>query len=124
MFNDETLSEQVTLTELMADREEEKHNAEVSKQFDAFKDSCKPNKGLQLQGRCPLLLNIHNQENNPQINENLGESKQIQLSVEIPQQPLSTLVEEDSNQDETENGPLWSMYFDGSCTKNNAGAGV
>ena len=29
--NDETLSEQVTLTGLMADREEEKHNSEVSK---------------------------------------------------------------------------------------------
>ena len=69
MFNDETLIEQVTLTELMANREEEKHNVEVSKQFVAFEDSCKPNKGLELQVRYPLLLNIHNQENNPQINE-------------------------------------------------------
>ena len=73
---------------------------------------------------CPLLLNIHNQENNPQINEKLGESKQIQLSVEIPQQPLSTLVKEDTNQGETKNSTLWSMYSDGSCTKNNAGAGL
>ena len=31
MFNDETLGEQVTLTGLMADREEEEHNTEVSK---------------------------------------------------------------------------------------------
>ena len=68
-------------------------------------------------------MNNHNQENNPQINENLGESKQIQLSAEIPQQPLSTLVKKDTNQDETKKCPLWSMYFDGSCTKNNFGAG-
>ena len=33
MFNNETPSEQVTLTELKADREEEYKNAEVSKQF-------------------------------------------------------------------------------------------
>ena len=71
-----------------------------------------------------MLLNIYGQENNPQINENIGESKQMQLSVEIPQQPLSTLVEEDSNQDETKNSPVWSMHFDGSWTKNNDGAGV
>ena len=31
MFNDETLSEQVTLTELMADREEEVNTNELSK---------------------------------------------------------------------------------------------
>ena len=31
LFNDETFSEQVTLTGLMADREEEEHSAEVSK---------------------------------------------------------------------------------------------
>ena len=68
----------------MADREEEKPNAEVSKQFAAFEDISKLNKDLELQVRCPLLLNFHNQENNPQINENLGESKQIQLSAEIP----------------------------------------
>ena len=48
----------------------------------------------------------------------------MQLSAEILQQPLSTLVEENSDQDETDNSPLWSMYFDGSCTRKNAGAGV
>ena len=31
LFNDETFTEQVTLTELMADREEEEDNTEVSK---------------------------------------------------------------------------------------------
>ena len=36
MCNDETFSEQVTLTGLMADREEEEHNAGVSKQFATF----------------------------------------------------------------------------------------
>ena len=72
----------------------------------------------------PLVLNMDTKENDPQTSANLGESKQIQLSAEFTQQPLTTLVEKDSNQDETENSPLWSMYFDGSCTKNNAGAGV
>ena len=96
----------------------------MSKQFAKFEYSIKPNIGLDLKIICPFLLNIESQESIPQINENLGESKQIQLSVEIPQQPLSTLVEEDSNQDEIESSPLWSMYFDGSCTRNNASAGV
>ena len=73
---------------------------------------------------CPLLLIIESQECIPQINENLGESKQIQLSAKIPQQPLSTIIEEDSNQDKTEKIPLWSMYFDGSCTRTNVGVGV
>ena len=72
----------------------------------------------------PLILNLDNQENNPQHNEKPKELKQIQLSADIQQQSESTLVEEDSNQGETENSPLWSMYFDGSCTKNNAGASV
>ena len=31
LFNDESFTEQVTLNALMADREEEEHNAEVSK---------------------------------------------------------------------------------------------
>ena len=55
-----------------------------------------------------------------QLHEKPKEVKQIQLSDEISQQPLSTLAEED----ETENSPLWSMYFDGSFTKSNASAGV
>ena len=37
---------------------------------------------------------------------------------------MNTIVEEDSNQDKTEKSPLWSMYFDGSCTRTNAGVGV
>ena len=69
---------------------------------------------------CPLLLKLENQEKNLQRSEKPEEVKQIQLSVDISQQPLSTLVEED----ETKNSPLGSMYFDGSCTKSNAGAGV
>ena len=59
-----------------------------------------------------------------QLHDKSEEVKQVQLSAEISQQPLSMLVEGDNNQDETENSPLWSMYFDGSCTKSNAGAGV
>ena len=80
--------------------------------------------GLELQFMCPLLLKIEIQVCIPQINENHGESKQLQSHADIPQQSESTLVEEDSNQDETKNSPLWSMYFDGSCTRTNAGAGV
>ena len=58
------------------------------------------------------------------MNANPGESKQMRPSADIPQ-PLSTLVEEDGNRIvQTRNGPLWSMFFDGSCTKTNAGAGV
>ena len=58
MFNDETLSEQVTLTELMASREEEADNAGVSKQSATFENSSKQNTGLELQIMCPLLLNF------------------------------------------------------------------
>ena len=38
MFNEETLGEQVTLTGLMADREEEEDNVEVSEQFAALEN--------------------------------------------------------------------------------------
>ena len=41
LFNDETFSEQVTLTELMADREEEEDNTETSKQFAKSKNYSK-----------------------------------------------------------------------------------
>ena len=96
MFNDETFSEQVTLSDLMIDRKEEEDNVAVSEQFFEPVNSSKQNTGLEVQVMRPLLLNLENQENNPQINENLGESKQIQLSVDIQQQSGSTLVEEDS----------------------------
>ena len=72
----------------------------------------------------PLLLNLDTKENVPPLNEKPKDSKQIQLSSDIPQQLESTVVEEDGNQDKTKNSPLWSMYFDGSCTRTNAGAGV
>ena len=85
MFNDETLSEQVTLTELMADREEEVNTNELSKQFAEPLNNNKPNVGLELQVMYPLLLNIESRECIPQINENQGESKQIQLSADSPQ---------------------------------------
>ena len=94
------------------------------KQFAEFEDISKLNKGLELQVMRPLLLNLDTKENDPQINANLWESKQIQLSADIPQQLESTLVKEDSNQDETKNSPLWSMFSDGFCTKTNIGAGV
>ena len=43
----------------------------------------------------------------------------------LQEQSESTLVEEDINKtDETKTSPLWSMHFDGSCTKSDAGVGV
>ena len=77
LFNDEAPSEQVTLTELMADRKKEQHNAEESKQFAVFENISKPNKGLELKITCPSLLNIRSQEKKPQPNEKLEESKQV-----------------------------------------------
>ena len=43
LFNDETFTEQVTLIELMADREEEENHTEVSKQFAKLENYNKPN---------------------------------------------------------------------------------
>ena len=83
LFNDEKLSEQVTLTELMADREEEVNTTEVSKQFVAFENISKPNIGLELQVMSPLLLNLDSRASIPQINENIGQLEQFQLSVDI-----------------------------------------
>ena len=57
MFDDETFSEQVTLTGLMADREEEEHNTEVFEQFDALENVSKPNKGLE-----PQVLTFRNNQ--------------------------------------------------------------
>ena len=81
--------------------------------------------GLELQVMHPLLLNLDNQDSNPQHTKKPEELKRIQLSVDIPKQPESTLVEEDKHQiDELESSPLWSMNFDRSCTRTNVGAGV
>ena len=125
MFNEETLGEQVTLTGLMADREDEANTTELSKQFAEPLSISKLNKGLKLQVMHPLLLNIENQESGPQPNNISEEMKQIQLSVDTQEQSESTVVEEDVHQtDEIETIPLWSMYFDGSYTRTNAGAGV
>ena len=118
LFNDETFSEQVTLTELMADREEEEDNTEVSKEFARPKKYSKQNTGLELQIIHPLLLNLESQETSPQYDEKHEEIKQIQYSVDLQEQSKSTLDEEDSNQtSEYETNPLWSMHFDGSFTK-------
>ena len=74
---------------------------------------------------CPLLLNLDSQESIPQLNEKPEELKQIQQRVDFQEQTESTLVEEEGNQmKEPETSPLWSMYFDGSCARSNAGAGV
>ena len=81
--------------------------------------------GLELEIMCPLLLNIENQENARPLNEKSEEIKQIQSGVANHEQSEGTVVKEDIHQtDETQNSPLWSMYFDGSCTRNNTGAGV
>ena len=82
LFNEETLDEQVTLTELTADRKEEEHNAERLEQFAAFDDISKPSKGLELQLMCHFILNLDTKENDSQINANPGESKHIQLSTD------------------------------------------
>ena len=58
LFNEETLDEQVTLTELMADREEGVNTTEPSKQFATFENISKQNTGLDLQAINPLLLNF------------------------------------------------------------------
>ena len=81
--------------------------------------------GLELQVMRPSLLNLNTQENGLLLNEKPEESKQIQLSATNHEQFGSTLIKKDGNQtDKTENSPLWSMHFDGSCTRNNVGAGV
>ena len=98
IFNDETLTEQVTLIELMADREEEEDNTEVSKQFTKPENYIKKNTGIELQLIHPFLLNIESQESSPQCNEKPEELKQIQRSADLQEQSKSALVEEDSNQ--------------------------
>lgn len=125
LFNDETFSEQVTLTKLMADREEEENETEASRQFSKPENYSKQKIGLELKIIHPLLLSLENQEISPQRNEEPGDLSQIQQISNLQEQFESTLVEEDSNQtDEPETTPLWSMNFDGSCTKRNAGAGI
>ena len=125
MFNEETLGEKVTLTGLMANREEEANTTELSKQFSEPLNNSEPNVGLELQVMHPFLLNIESQESDPQPNNISEEMKQIQLSADTQGQSESTVVEEDIHQtDEIKTSPLWSMYFDGSCTRTNAGVGV
>ena len=69
LFNDEILDEQVTLTEFMADREEEVNTTELSKQFVEPLNNNEPNMGLELQVMRPLLLNLDTQVNVPPLNE-------------------------------------------------------
>ena len=69
LFNNETFSEQVTLTKLLADREEEVNTTELSKHFSTFENFSKPNTGLELQFMFPLLLNLDSKGNNPQHSE-------------------------------------------------------
>ena len=61
LFNDENFSEQVTLSDLMIDREEEEDNIGVSEQFTEPVNSSQQNVDLELQIMCPLLLNIESQ---------------------------------------------------------------
>ena len=69
LFNEETLDEQVTLTELMADREEGVNTTELSKQFAEPSNNNETNVGLELQVMRPLLLNLDTQVNVPPLNE-------------------------------------------------------
>ena len=109
----------------MIDREEDEDNVGMSELFAEPENPRKLKKGLELQVMHPLLLNLDNEENNPQPSKIPEELKQIKLTAEIQQQSEITLVEEDNHQtDETENIPLWSMNFDDSCTRINTGVGV
>ena len=77
LFNEETLDEKITLTELKANREEEVSTTKLTKQFSALEDVSKLNKSLELQVIRPSFLNLDTKENDPQMNANPGESKQI-----------------------------------------------
>ena len=93
LFNDETFIEQVTLTELMTDREEEEDETKLSKHFAKLENYSKQNTILELKSIHPLLLNLESQESSPQCNEKPEELKQIQLSVDLQEQAQSTLIE-------------------------------
>ena len=115
----------MNLIELMTNREEEENTTELSKKFVEPLNIRKLNKGLELQVMHPLLLNLDTQENMPPLNKKPEESKQIQLSAANHEKSESIVVEQDIHQtNETKNSPLWSMYFDGSCTRTNTGASV
>ena len=83
LFNDETFSEQVTLIELMADREEEEDNIEVLKHLAKPENYSKQNTRLELKIILPLLLNLESQESSPQSNKKPKELKQIQRSADL-----------------------------------------
>ena len=106
MFNNETLAEQISSTESLAEMEEEEHNSERPEQSIASKNPSQLDIGIELQVINLLNLKLDSQEDNPQPDEKLEESKDTK--------PIH----------QTENVPLWTMYFDGSCTRTNAGAGV
>ena len=109
----------------MIDREEEEDNVGVSEQFVEPVNSSKQNTGLEIEITCPFPLKIESQESSPQTNKKPKEMKWIQLSADTQEKSESTVVEEDNHQtDETKNSPLWSMYFDGSCTRTNVDVGV
>ena len=106
MFNDEELTEQFVSIESTAEAKEEENNAQVPKRSIVSEDPSKLNTGLELHVINPLNLKLDSQQDNPQPDEKLEESNDTK-SIH-----------------QTENLPLWTMYFDGSCTKTNAGAGV
>ena len=93
----------------MVETKEEKHNVELPKQSTVSENPSKLNTGLELQVINPLNLNLDSQKRNPQPDDKLEES---------------THTKDLHQNDKTENDPLWAMYFDGSCTRTNAGAGV
>ena len=105
-------------------KEEEK--AELIKQFSKAENSSKQITGLELQNSHHFVPNQESQEGKPQNIENLEKQKQIQHSADLQEQSNSTPNKEDKikTNDNSENSPLWSMSFDGSCNKTSAGAGV
>ena len=74
MFNDETLTKQITLMGSLAETKEEEYSTEVSNQFPVFENLSKPSTVLELQIINPLNLNLDSQENDPQPDEKIEES--------------------------------------------------
>ena len=75
MFNDETLTGQIISKELMAETEGQEHNAELPKQSIVSEDPSTLNIGLELQVINPLNLKLDSQQDNPQPDEKLEESR-------------------------------------------------
>ena len=101
----------------------------MSKLFSKSKNYSKQITGQELQDSHQHSVNLESQEENPQHIENLEEQNKDEHSADLQKQHSDRLGKqnrEDINEinDKSENSPLWSMSFDGSCSKTGAGAGI